>query len=237
MSFRRISLLVLAALALPAAPAEAGMVFVPVPKRPPGWRGAVPPAPTPAPAAAVAPSQPETAARVEASTWMIPAVAGSGGFDVSFTRPTWILNASYRRGRWGLGLEAIAFNTTHAPFRPEPYFQATTPMIEGRLTHHWAEMPLELGLGLRALGQADYVFGTAGASWRQPLPLPGLTVNLDARAGHNLQNSFLVDAGLALGYRLRGAHFSLGFRQLALQVAGDPLVLLNGPTAGIGIRF
>lgn len=241
MSHRVILLAVLAALVTPvmSVPAEAGMVFVPHAQRPPGWRGSPYPVarPTPTPTPVAADPTPELPFRVETSTWIIPETAGTGVFDFSFARPTWLLNASYWRGRWGLGLEAIAFNTTYAPFRTAPYFQATTPMVEGQLRHQWPQFPLETHLGLRTLGQADLVFGMAGATWRQPLGLPGLAVSLDGRGGHNLQNSFVVDASVQLGYRVRGAEFVLGFRQLALQVSGDPLFLLNGPTAGLAIRF
>jgi hypothetical protein len=243
MSHRSLVLALAAAIAVSTAgpAAEAGMVFVPVPKRPPGVKGtpmpSATPSPTPAPTDAPASGIPPGQIEFGVNTWMIPSLAGTADFDFSFTRPTWVVDAAYWRGRWGIGLEAIAFNTTYAPFRTAPYFVATTPMIEGQLRHRFSGTTLEALAGLRSLGQGDLVFGTLGGSWRQPFGETGAGLTLDGRAGHNIQNSYFVDASALVSYRFRGAQAELGFRQLVLQVSGDPVVLLSGPTAGFSLRF
>jgi hypothetical protein len=203
-----------------------------------------PPAPTAAQPPAVPSVQPATAsapaggpaAEGALSTWVLPGASGQG-YDFSFTRPTWSAEGALWWGDWGVGAAATAFGTTYASFQATPYFEANTWMVDALIKRRFADGRGQAFAGYRGIGLADLNFATVGAAWKQPVSSDWLFALAQAQAGHSFSGSYVLDGRVGLQAFLDPLTLDLGFRHLALQAGARPLLQVNGPVAGIGLRF
>jgi hypothetical protein len=188
-------------------------------------------APSPTPGPPVAPTAEGTL-----STWALPGATGQG-YDLSFTRPTWSAEGALWWGDWGVGGAATAFGTTYASFQTPPYFEANTLMVDALIKRRFAGGQGQAFAGYRGIGLADVNFATLGAAWTQPLAADWLFGLAQAQAGHSFSGSYVLDGRFGLRAFLDPLTLDLGFRHMALQAGARPLLHVNGPVGGIGLRF
>jgi peptidoglycan hydrolase-like protein with peptidoglycan-binding domain len=199
--------------------------------------------PTPAPESSMAPEgesmAPTNQPTVElgGGTWFVPGAAGGTAYDFSFARPTWTGDATLWLGDVGIGGDLTVFNTTYAAFRTTPYFAANTMMYDGLLKYRFDRGFYQVFAGYRGIGQADVNFGTLGLGLERPLVGEWLWLQAKGQGGHNFATSYFLDGQAGLELRLAPVALDLGFRHLLLQAGADPQFNLNGPTAGLKIRF
>ena len=208
----------------------------PAPK--PTAKPAATPRPTPTPQPSPSPAAAPAAASAEGSvfTWALPGAAGQG-YDLSFASPTWGAEGTLWWDDWGVGGAATVFNTTYASFQQAPYFQANTWMVDALIRRRFAAGRYQAFAGYRGVGMADLNFATVGGAWQQPLASDWLFVKARAQVGHSFSGSYVLDGRAGLHVFLDPLTLDLGFRHLTLQAGPLPLFHVNGPTAGIGLRF
>jgi hypothetical protein len=170
-------------------------------------------------------------------TWFVPGNAGGTAYDFSFARPTWTGDATLWLGDWGLGGNLTSFNTTYATFRTAPYFAANTLMYDALVKYRFDQGFYNVFAGYRGLGQGDLNFGTLGLAMDRPLAGEWLWLQAKAQGGHNFSTSYVLDGQAGLELRFNPVALNVGFRHLLLQAGTDPQFNLNGPTAGVKIRF
>lgn len=170
------------------------------------------------------------------STWVLPGATGQG-YDTSFTRPTWSAEGALWWGDWGVGGATTAFGTTYASFQATPYFEANTWMVDALIKRRFADGRGQAFAGYRGIGLADVNFATVGAAWKQPVSSDWLFALAQAQAGHSFSGSYVLDGRVGLQAFLDPLTLDLGFRHMALQAGARPLLHVNGPVAGIGLRF
>jgi hypothetical protein len=168
-------------------------------------------------------------------TWVLP--TGNGGYDFGFSKPTFFAEGALWWGNLGIGADATIFNTVYSNFRTTPYFQANTFMTDALIKYRFDQGRYQVFGGYRGLGMADVNFATAGFGFERPLVSDWLLVDGRAQYGNSFSGSYVVDGQLGLSAFLDPLTVRLGFRHMALQAGGDPLFQINGPTAGIGLRF
>lgn len=200
-----------------------------------------PPAPQPQPVPSVQPAAVPDALGAPTSegtlsTWALPGASGQG-YDLSFTRPTWSAEGALWWGDWGVGGAATAFGTTYASFQATPYFEANTWMVDALIKRRFADGLGQAFAGYRGIGVADVNFATVGGAWKQPVSSDWLFALAQAQAGHSFSGSYVLDGRVGLQAFLDPLTLDLGFRHMALQAGARPLLQINGPVAGIGLRF
>jgi hypothetical protein len=219
----------------PAPKATPAAKATPAPQPTPTPRPVASPSPAPVPDAAGAPPM-AASAEGTLSTWALPGATGQG-YDLSFTRPTWSAEGALWWGDWGLGGAATAFGTTYASFQTTPYFEANTWMVDALIKRRFSDGRGQAFAGYRGIGLADVNFAILGATWKHPLTSDWLFALAHAQAGHSFSGSYVLDGRVALQVFLDPLILDLGFRHLALQAGARPLLQVNGPVAGIGLRF
>lgn len=160
-----------------------------------------------------------------------------GGYD--FARPTLAADVSTWFGPWGLTTGVTVFNRTYANFRPTPFFEAGTPMIDVLLRRRVDVGAFQLLAGYRGLGRADVNFASVGFSMWRPLPVSWARLELRGLAGHNVKfgtpsRSYVDGQALVTAY-WRNAGVSLGFRHLSMMSGSEPTFHVNGPLAQLRI--
>lgn len=220
--------------AKPKPPASPAPKATPAPQPSPVPQPAASPSPAPVPETADAPAAPTAEGTL--STWALPGATGQG-YDMSFTRPTWLAEGALWWGDWGIGGAATAFGTTYASFQAAPYFEANTFMVDALIKRRFADGRGQAFAGYRGIGLADVNFATLGAAWKQPLSADWLFALAQAQAGHSFSGSYVLDGRFGLQVFLDPLILDLGFRHMALQAGARPLLQVNGPVAGIGLRF
>lgn len=204
------------------------------------------PSPAPVPTPSVAPSAAPTpavtatepgvpSAEGTLGTWILP--TGTGGYDFTFSKPTAYADGSLWWGNLGVGAGVTVFNTVYASFRTTPYFQANTFMTDALIKYRFDQGRYQLFGGYRGLGMADVNFATVGFGLERPLVGDWLSLDGRAQYGNSFSGSYVVDGQLGLDAFLDPLVIRLGFRHMALQAGSNPLFQVNGPTAGIGLRF
>jgi hypothetical protein len=219
----------------PAAAMPRAAVLAPPPPPVKGPR----PAPTAQPARAPATPAPpylQPTAEGTVATWALPFGPGQG-YDLSFTRPTWFAEGGLWWGNLGIAGGATAFNTTYAPFRTTPFFEATTWMVDALIQYRVGQSGTHLFAGYRGIGQADLNFATAGFAVRRAIADDWLFVSARGQGGHSLASSYVLDGRVAVEAYLEPLSLHLGFRHMTLQAGANPVFHVNGPTAGLGLAF
>jgi hypothetical protein len=226
------------------AKAAAKPVASPKPKASPAPKATPSPSPTAAQSQPVPSVQPVAGSEAiggptsegTISTWVLPGASGQG-YDLSFTRPTWSAEGALWWGDWGVGGAATAFGTTYASFQTTPYFEANTWMVDALIKRRFADGRGQAFAGYRGIGLADVNFATVGGTWEQPVCSDWLFASAQAQAGHSFSGSYVLDGRVGLQVFLDPLTLDLGFRHMALQAGARPLLQVNGPVAGIGLRF